>query len=290
MGAAHHTSGNIISYCFRLGLRMGREKRKRAKNKQRNIKNNLQNNNSNTLKQTKWNGQKIMITTCTHSLTCEHERVHSFIHSCSLAWEYCGPFGCCCRWLCFFPKVFGYVCSFQSIFTCWLNWFCAFILFMLFSPHFASLVFSFCHCFHRVHLTHADTHDTKLTLSFVQSLTEKSFESFGLSRCKAGLQSTNVSLMWCFYLLIYLNCHLFENVYLSRLLIPFYLSLRASSLCCFYSHSRTHTSASIFNRFISDPSSRWACVQHSNEKLFEANWFLRSVRMRCVPVPVYKSN
>lgn len=87
------------------------------------------------LKQTKWNGQKIMITTCTHSLTCEHERVHSFIHSrlrmLSLSLSL----------TCFFSKVFGYVCSFQSIFTCWLNWFCAFILFMLFSL-FASRIFA----------------------------------------------------------------------------------------------------------------------------------------------------
>lgn len=125
MGAAQHTIAEIsfrIAYA-RWNWRMGREKRKRAKNKHR-VK-------TDEMKWTKDNDNDMH--TLAHMRAWARPLVHSFIHSrlrmLSLSLT------------CFVPKVFGYVCSFQSIFTCWLNWFCAFILFMLFSL-FASRIFA----------------------------------------------------------------------------------------------------------------------------------------------------
>lgn len=106
----------------------------------------------------------------------------------------------------------------------------------------------------------------------------KSFESFSLSRCKAGLQSTNVSLMWCFYLLIYLNCHLFENVYLSLFTDTFLshfmplpmiitsLPLHASLFSC--SNSQAHIFNSVASYLI---HLRRACVVYRE---FEWETFL----------------
>lgn len=162
------------------------------------------------------------------------------------------------RLSCFVRKVCGYVCSFISEHIHLLIKFilCIYFVYVFFfsSSHtHTHSVTAFI-----VSISHTHSHTWyKIDVVVCPVFNRKSFESFSLRRCKAGLQSANVSLMWCFYLLIYLNCHLFENVYLSRLLIPFYLSLFMSLLIskiftslplhCFYSHTHTHTQTQAYS-------------------------------------------
>lgn len=133
---------------------------------------------------------KTHVSIYTHGHTYVCERSHSFLLE-NIMVRVCV--------FCPIRMVFDCVChSFLSVFTCWLNSFCAFILWVcrLFS---SGVAFSICFSFVSSRLLDAHTRIKqqscthtwyKIDAVICPVSKRKSSESFSLSRSKAGLQST----------------------------------------------------------------------------------------------------